>query len=87
MNELFVKIIKRASLVSEPKEVAKLIYCSDSGEAFFDENTITRICLGKIHAINSSAILPTPTFDDVGTFIVGISTLDLHYLDDTLVYK
>lgn len=87
MNDLFVKIIKRASLVSEPKEIAKLIYCSDTEEAFFDENTITRICLGKIRSVNSSTVLPTPTFEDIGTFIVGISTLDLHYLDDTLVYR
>lgn len=86
-NPIQIKLIKRIYVIDEKIETGKILYCSDTLEAFFDENTKTRICLGKTSSINSENELETPSEKDIGSFKIILDTLSIKYCDSSLTWR
>lgn len=86
-NPIQIKLIKRIYVIEEKIETGKILYCSDTLEAFFDENTKTRICLGKTSSINSENELETPSEKDIGSFKIILDTFSIKYCDGSLTWR
>lgn len=83
-NPIHVKLIKRLYVTDEVLEAGKVLYCSDTLEAFFDENTRIRICLGKTSSVNTEDELTQASESNIGSFKIILDTLSLKYCDSNL---
>lgn len=81
-----IKLIKRLYVTNEILEAGKILYCSDTLEAFFDENTRIRICLGKTSSINTESELEVPSEKDIGSFKIILDTLSLKYANSDFTW-
>lgn len=78
---LYINVVKTTRLLAttEELETGKFIYCTDTGEAFFDEDTRLRIYMGKIKTIDFEEDLKDPTVDDISRFIFIIQDNKIKY--------
>lgn len=79
-----VKKIERALVSAEPLETGKFIYCTDTREAFFDEDTKLRIFLGKIKTVDFEEELKAPNVNDMNSFVFIIQDNILKYTGSDL---
>lgn len=69
-TNLFVKLINRRNLNAEKFETGKITFCTDTTDTFFDQNTRSRVCLGRVNNVEFESDLKYPNIDDIGSFII-----------------
>lgn len=84
INYLFLKIINRRFLRDEKIETGKILFCSDTTETFFDQNSRCRICLGKVKTVEFESELKNPNIDDIGLFVIVLQEGKIKYTNSEL---
>lgn len=78
-NPITVKFVKRLAAVTDEKIAGQVLFCTDTLEVFFDQNTKTRLCLGRMRALNFTADLEPVTEDDVDSFVLILDEMSIKY--------
>jgi hypothetical protein len=83
---LSVKIVTRYEVTESQINPGTIYYCTDTREAFFDENTIDRICLGtEVITVKTDSNLPSSDVA-IGTFAITTVTESVYYYSDKLMW-
>ena len=75
---LTLRYIPRLCILTEPIVPGQFLFCNDTHESFFDENTVTRIAFGRMDAVSLELDLPAPEVS-VGSFIIVEEDMSVRY--------
>lgn len=88
MADIVVKFVTRYQIPNEKVEIGKVCYCTDTAETFFDEDTISRVCLGT-SVINCVSVDKLPILDpsEIGTCAVINNPAQLMVFTESLAWE
>ena len=84
VNYLNLKAVYRMAVSDEKIETGKVLFCVDTYETFFDQNSTIRICLGRINPVSFESELPAPSVKDIGLFNIILEEAKIKYTTSEL---